>query len=984
VYPWDSLLIESTALGALLPQLHSLWHSPAAQTAPLPLVAFAFRLLLVRLLVGFGKLKFTGTTRFDALYIKTFLVIQPLLSPLGWYAFALAPDWVWRMSLSVMWFIEMPLPLAAFLPGLPRLIAAGGIASLMAGIQATGNFGYFNLLTAVLCIPLLDATSTLLPAIVADTVRPLLAPASVWPFSTVASASTAAAAAAAAPGAAALLPSSVVNTWICVILLPLAVVSFAFNSWVNLGWAWFPGWRRALAGVSSPATRTAVQFLLDWVRWWAPFRLVAAYGVFPPNAMPPARWACIFETSQDGAVWSRLEWRWFVSTDHTAPAWVAPFHPRIDHAVFYLGMGMSNRRGAGCGVGGRCCEWAVVTNAFTPSSSSSAPPLCSDWAAMLGNGNPYLITPLGMLRRLQLRLLDPATHGTFAGALFRSPSSGGGVAPRFVRVRLWQFTPSTAPGTLFQRGAPWWQSRCVAELLPPASLGWDGKAGSDSASVKPAAGGDARTAWWQAGTPGGPESLWADAAVSLREMGLSRLTPRHQPTGQDVDDAWKWVAAVRSLAADAAEVQADALEAGAGVQPLPAGPVPPSRVAAQAVTRRRLLPTPAALRAAAGEARRWAVDDALPVWVINVLFSFANLPWVTQRLQHTHTVAHRLAVLRTVQALSWPLWRALDALGYDSPPLAAASATAGSGSSQSTVDAIAGQLAERWPSMAGWDGTAGSSGRYTVATHGFDLTPPAEECRPVTITPLGAAAGDTNAVAWIADNDDGSVGGALRSHFRQHVFGLWWMLAAGRRAHGVTTSACARRQPGAPLTAEMQSLLVRSFTTLPPASPTASLDACLHPGTMATEAGVFLLATLEPDTLAHHAISAQFSRLMSRPTPSPDPAFLPVAPGWLEVLPRVALHPTLITLVGAGATGTPMWAEDHGAGASSPSAADGACPFMHWRFAGAAVGDGDGAAKGVVVRRVTPLTDWQWDDCGNWVASPAELVTVGVTPRKRK
>jgi hypothetical protein len=34
-----------------------------------------------------------------------------------------------------MWFVEIPLPFAAFVPGLPRLIAGVGIVALMAGIQ---------------------------------------------------------------------------------------------------------------------------------------------------------------------------------------------------------------------------------------------------------------------------------------------------------------------------------------------------------------------------------------------------------------------------------------------------------------------------------------------------------------------------------------------------------------------------------------------------------------------------------------------------------------------------------------------------------------------------------------------------------------------------------------------------------------------------------------------------------------------------------
>ena len=40
--------------------------------------------------------------------------------------------------------------------GWPRTVAALGIAALQFGIALTGNFGHFNVLTVVLCLPMLD------------------------------------------------------------------------------------------------------------------------------------------------------------------------------------------------------------------------------------------------------------------------------------------------------------------------------------------------------------------------------------------------------------------------------------------------------------------------------------------------------------------------------------------------------------------------------------------------------------------------------------------------------------------------------------------------------------------------------------------------------------------------------------------------------------------------------------------------------------
>jgi|TARA_B110000908_G_C9991867_1_gene330153 hypothetical protein len=55
-----------------------------------------------------------------------------------------------------MFVSEMVVPFLYFISGTPRLIAACCNIALMGGIQLTGNFGFFNVLTAVLSITLLD------------------------------------------------------------------------------------------------------------------------------------------------------------------------------------------------------------------------------------------------------------------------------------------------------------------------------------------------------------------------------------------------------------------------------------------------------------------------------------------------------------------------------------------------------------------------------------------------------------------------------------------------------------------------------------------------------------------------------------------------------------------------------------------------------------------------------------------------------------
>ncbi|HEX4477236.1 MAG TPA: lipase maturation factor family protein, partial [Polyangiaceae bacterium] len=82
IFPWDSLLFESTVLALFLPHVRALPNLEAL-SAPAPALAWAYRILLFRLMFGFGKQKFFGSRNKDLSYLKGFLVAQPLPSPLG-------------------------------------------------------------------------------------------------------------------------------------------------------------------------------------------------------------------------------------------------------------------------------------------------------------------------------------------------------------------------------------------------------------------------------------------------------------------------------------------------------------------------------------------------------------------------------------------------------------------------------------------------------------------------------------------------------------------------------------------------------------------------------------------------------------------------------------------------------------------------------------------------------------------------------------
>ena len=115
------------------------------------------RWLLFRLMIGFGKTKFIDgeATRDNSLYIRTFLFVQPLPNKLARFVAELPASWslLWKGSLFFMWLVEVPLPFLMLLPW-TREIAAYGTMMLQVGIFATGCFGHFNVLTALLCLTL--------------------------------------------------------------------------------------------------------------------------------------------------------------------------------------------------------------------------------------------------------------------------------------------------------------------------------------------------------------------------------------------------------------------------------------------------------------------------------------------------------------------------------------------------------------------------------------------------------------------------------------------------------------------------------------------------------------------------------------------------------------------------------------------------------------------------------------------------------------
>jgi len=272
-FQWDSLLCEAGFL--------AIFVAPLAKGAEAPkAIVWLIRWLLFRLMFSSGAVKllsgdptWRNLTALDYHYWT-----QPLPTWIGWYA-NLLPEAAQRASCAVMLAIELLVPMLIWGGAAARKIACAAFVALQLLIAATGNYGYFNLLTIALAVMLLDdeaATSS-------PTAR-------AW-------------------------PRPVIVTVASVIGLLSFLATFGPS---RFGQEW-------------PAPLTTLR------RTLAPLRLVGNYGLFA--VMTTERPEITVEGSADGTTWRAYEFRWKPHDPARAPSFVAPHMPRLDWQMWFAALG---------------------------------------------------------------------------------------------------------------------------------------------------------------------------------------------------------------------------------------------------------------------------------------------------------------------------------------------------------------------------------------------------------------------------------------------------------------------------------------------------------------------------------------------------------------------------------------------------------------------------------------------------------------------
>ena len=289
-YQWDALLLEMGVIGVLLAPPWLVEALPASYDPPALARALAVWLLF-RLVFssGIAKLRSGDPSWRDLTALCHHYETQPLPNRLAWHAHRL-PRPVHRLTTAAVLAVEIGAPMLLLAPAPASYVGAAMIVALMALIQATGSYCFFNLQAAALCVLVVDDA----------TIRLLVG--GGLPIATI--------------------PSGAPAAWLAVVgvcgagLLILSAVTLA----------------RTIAG-----DRVLPSRLRGVLRALAPFRVANSYGLFA--VMTTSRPEIVIEGSPDGLAWREYPLPFKPGDPLRAPRTAAPHQPRLDWQLWFAALG---------------------------------------------------------------------------------------------------------------------------------------------------------------------------------------------------------------------------------------------------------------------------------------------------------------------------------------------------------------------------------------------------------------------------------------------------------------------------------------------------------------------------------------------------------------------------------------------------------------------------------------------------------------------
>lgn len=146
-FGWESILLEAGFYAIFL---------GSRSTAPQTLAILLLRWLCFRVMFGAGLIKLRADPCWkDMTCLDYHYETQPMPNPLSWFLHW-GPEWTHHAGVWFNHFAELVVPFGYFLPQPVASIAAIITVVFQAGIFASGNLSWLNVLTMVLAIPALD------------------------------------------------------------------------------------------------------------------------------------------------------------------------------------------------------------------------------------------------------------------------------------------------------------------------------------------------------------------------------------------------------------------------------------------------------------------------------------------------------------------------------------------------------------------------------------------------------------------------------------------------------------------------------------------------------------------------------------------------------------------------------------------------------------------------------------------------------------
>lgn len=300
-FQWDILLLETALMAIWITPWK--WRDTLSTRSEPPLIG---RLLiwwvLFRLIFESGVLKLTSgdTTWLNLTALNYHYFTQPIPNPISWYLQQM-PSAFQAASVVLVLAIELVAPFLILGPRRIRKIGFWSLLILQILIAVSGNYGFFNLLTIILCLTLIDDQS--LPF-----KRYLKTPEN--------------------NGSLAMKHPLGLN-WLRIptALFVLGITSIQLLDLFKV---------LELRDLSDKGSHTP-----GWIQKTAttiaPFRSINTYGLF--RVMTRERPEILIEGSADGIEWKPYHFHWKTGALSTPPRFVAPHMPRLDWQMWFAAQG---------------------------------------------------------------------------------------------------------------------------------------------------------------------------------------------------------------------------------------------------------------------------------------------------------------------------------------------------------------------------------------------------------------------------------------------------------------------------------------------------------------------------------------------------------------------------------------------------------------------------------------------------------------------